>query len=87
MVKEELLNSVLETEDQYDLDLEKAVKRTNDTQEVITIIQKYEDILKSKNNRIINIAGDQGLLLKRFKEEDGFLDTVGLSQSHAYFKI
>ena len=39
------------------------------------------------NKRIINIAGNQGLLLKWFQEEDGFLDTVGSSQSHAYFKI
>ena len=27
------------------------------------------------------------MLLKTFEEEDEFLDMVGLSRSHAYFKI
>ena len=36
---------------------------------------------------IINIVAKQGQLLKRFKEEKGFIYMVGLSQSHSYLKI
>ena len=39
------------------------------------------------NKIIINIVGKQGELLKRFKEQDEFFDSVGLSQSNIYFKV
>ena len=94
IVKEELLNSILETEDQDDLDLDKAVKNTKESKEAVKIIKKYEEILENQNKRIINIErtpwehmGKQGQLLKRFKEEDGFFALMGLSHSYAYFKI
>ena len=38
-------------------------------------------------NKIINIVGKQGELLKRLKEEDELFDCVGLSRSNIYFKI
>lgn len=71
IVKEELLNSILETEDQDDLDLHKAVKNTKESKEAVKIIKKYEEILENQNKRIINIErtpwehmGKQGQLLK-----------------------
>lgn len=36
---------------------------------------------------MINIILNQGLFLKGSEEEDGFLDLVGLSPLHAYFKM
>ena len=45
IVKEELLSSVLEMEDQDDLDLDEAVQNTNDAQEAIMVIKRYEGIL------------------------------------------
>ena len=94
IVKEELLNSILETEDQDDLDLDKAVKNTKESKEAVKIIKKYEEILENQNKRIINIErtpwehmGKQGQLLKQFKEEGGFFAMVGLSHLYAYFKI
>ena len=86
IAKEKLLSSILEIEDQDDLDIDIVVKHTNSAQEVFTLITTYESI-KSKNKRIIYIAGIQGMILKRFKEEDGFWDMMGLSRSYAYFKI
>ena len=43
--------------------------------------------MKGANRRIINIVGKYGDLLKRFKEEDEFVDCVVLSRSNIYFKI
>ena len=89
LLKEALLGSILDMED-----LDETVKNTMESKEAVTIIKRYEEILKNQNKRIINIEktdwehmGKQGKLLERFKEEDGFLDMMGLSQSHAYFKI
>ena len=50
-------------------------------------MQKYENLLKGTNKKIINIIGKQGELLKRFKEKDEFFNSVGLSKSNIYFKM
>lgn len=73
--------------DQNDIDLDEVVGNINNAHKAVVLIKRYECILKSKNNRMINIYGHQGFLLKRFKEEEGFLDLVGLSRMHAYFKM
>ena len=86
IVKEELLGSILEMRHQDHLDLEEMAININNLREAAILIKIYEDLLKSKSRRIINIARVQGLLLKRFNEEEVFLDLVGLSRSHAYFK-
>ena len=77
IVKEELLDSIIEREDQDDLDMGEVVKNTNVAQEAITLINRYEGTLKSKNIRIINIVGNQEFLLKRFKEEMDFWILLG----------
>ena len=40
IVKEELLGSVLETEDNNDLDVDEVMKNTYDAQEAITVIKR-----------------------------------------------
>lgn len=40
IVKEELLGSVLETEDNDDLDMDEVMKNTNDAQEAIKLIKR-----------------------------------------------
>ena len=50
-------------------------------------MQKYQNLLKGANKKIINIVGKQGELLKRFKEEDEFFSNVGLGRSNIYFKM
>ena len=55
--------------------------------EGISLVQKYENLLKGANKKIINTVGKQGELLKRFKEEDEFFNTVGRSRSNIYFKM
>lgn len=69
IVKEELFDSILETENQDDVDLDEVVRNTNNPQEVVILIKRYESIPKRKNMRIINVAGNQRLLLKTFQDE------------------
>lgn len=38
--------------------------------EVISIIKKYEELLKGEKRKIINVVRKQGKLLKKFKESD-----------------
>ena len=47
--------------------------------EGISLVQKYENLLKGANKKIINVVGKQGEFLKIFKEENEFFDCVGLS--------
>ena len=42
---------------------------------------------KRSKQKITNIVGKQGELLKRFKHEDEFSNCLGLSRSNIYFKI
>ena len=44
--------------------------------EGISLVQKYENLLKGANKKIINIVGKQGQLLKRFTEDDEVFDRV-----------
>ena len=56
-----------------------------ETKDGIALVKLCEDLLKGANRKIINIVGKQGVLLKRFKEEDEFFDRVGLTRSNIYF--
>ena len=53
----------------------------------LSLVKNYEDLLKGANRKIINIAGKQGELLKRFMDNEEFFDRVGLSRSNIYYKI
>ena len=63
------------------------VKNAKESKDGISLVKKYEDLLKGANKKIINIVGKQGELLKRFKYSDESFDCVGLSRSNIYFKI
>ena len=88
MFKKELLASVviLDGEEDY-LELNEKVKNAKEPKDGVALVKKYEDLLKGKNKKIINIVGKQGELLKCFRDEDEFFDRVGLSRSNIYFKI
>ena len=63
------------------------MKNAKNLKDGISLVKKYEDLLKSSNKKIINIVPKQGNLLKRFKDSNEFFDGVGLSRSNIYFKI
>ena len=83
----ELLNSLKESKDGDKPDLDETTMNTKDANEVITIIKRYDRLVKIKIVNIISIEGKQGQLLKRFKEAEDFFETVGFSGPTIYFKI
>ena len=65
------IDEVLECED-----LNKEAEEIQDPEKAAKIIQRYEDIIKTKNKGIINVAY-QGQVFKRFKEKEKFAKLVG----------
>ena len=54
------------------------------------MIKRYEDIIKTKNKGIINVAYHQGQVFKRFKEKEKFAKLVselGIHKTTIIFKI
>ena len=87
-IKKELLESMLEVFEEEDyLQICQEVKNAKDLKYSISLVKKYEDLLKNSNKKITNIVAKQGELLKRVKDSDEFFDGVGLSRSNIYFKI
>ena len=82
MLKKELL----EVFEEEDLNMNEEIKKTKEVKDGISLVKKYEDLLKGANRKIINIVWKQGELLKRFKDYDKFFNSVGLSRSSIYFK-
>ena len=50
--------------------MDQEVKNAKEPKDGISLIKKYEDLLKGANRKIINIVGKQGELLKRFKDSN-----------------
>ena len=48
------------------------VKNVKELKHGISLVKKYENLLKGANRKIINIVGKQRELLKRFKDNDEF---------------
>ena len=58
VIKEELLDSMIEIEEKDKPGLDKAVKNTKKAEEAIRIIKRYEETLNSQNEKIIKCSGD-----------------------------
>ena len=79
------LDEVLECED-----LNKEAEEVQDPEKAAEIIKRYEDITKTKNKGIINVAYYQGQVFKRFKEKEKFTKLVselGIHKNIITFKI
>ena len=79
--------SILEVFEEENANLNGEVKNVKSLSEGISLVQKYENLLKGANKKIINVVGKQGEFLKIFKEENEFFDCVGLSWSNICFKM
>ena len=66
------IDDVLECED-----INKEAEEVQDPEKASKIIKRYEDIIKTKNKGIINVAYHQGQVFKRFKEKEKFAKLVG----------
>ena len=53
----------------------------------ISLVKKYEDLLKGVNRKIINIVRKTERVPKNIQDNEEFFDCVGLSRSNIYFKI
>ena len=86
-IKRELLNLFKENNDVEEQGLNETVNNLNNSQEVIVIIRRYEDVIKTQNKKAAGYIAKQVELLKRFKDAQNFFDNVGQSKSIIYFKI
>ena len=89
-IKKKLLDSMTIDEIVEFDDLNKEAEETQDPEEAAKIIKRYEDIIKTKNKGIINVAYHQGQVFKRFKEKEKFAKLVselGIHKTTIIFKI
>ena len=62
--------------------LNKEAEEIQDPEKAAEIIKRYEDIIKTKNKGIINVAYHQGQVFKRFKEKEKFAKLVSELRIH-----
>ena len=89
-IKTKLLDSMTIDEIVEFDDLNKEAEETQDPEEAAKIIKRYEDIIKTKNKEIINVAYHQGQVFKRFKEKEKFAKLVselGIHKTTIIFRI
>ena len=75
-IKTKLLDSMTIDEIVEFDDLNKEAEKIEDLEKAVEIIKRYEDIIKTKNKGIINVAYHQGQVFKRFKEKEKFAKLV-----------
>lgn len=85
IIKEERLSSLKVDVD--DCQLEELVGLTKKPEEAVRVVRRYEEILKTKSFKIVNIVGKLGQVLKQFTGLKEIFKLVGLSCSTIYFKI
>ena len=89
-IKKQLLDSMIIDEVAEFENLNKKAKEVQDPEEAAEIIKRYEDVIKIKKKKIINVAYHQGQIFKRFKEKKEFAKLVselGIHKTTIIFKI
>ena len=81
-IKRKLLDSMTIDEIVEFDDLNKEAEKIEDLEKAVEIIKWYEDIIKTKNKGIINVAYHQGQVFKRFKEKEKFVKLVSELRTH-----
>ena len=82
-VKEELLNSLRENDEDEE---ETEMKTANNPTETIELINHYEEIIRTQYKRVIQYSYKQREILKMFKGTENFFDNARRSRSTVYFK-
>ena len=89
-IKTKLLESITIDEVLECEDLNKEAEEVQDSERAAEIIKRYEDIIKTKNKGIINVAYHQGQVFKRFKEKEKFtkiITELGIHKNTIIFRI
>ena len=85
LIESIVINEVVETDN-----LNKQAEEIQDLEEAAKVIQKYEDIIRTKNKGVISIAYHQGKVFKKFKDKEKFITLVsrlGIHKNTIIFKI
>ena len=75
-IKKKLLDSMTIYEVVEFDDLNKEAEETQGPEEAVKIFKQYEDIIKTKNKGIINVAYHRGQFFKRIKDKEKFAKLV-----------
>ena len=89
-IKKQLLDSMIIDENLEFDDLNKEAEEVQDPEKAAKIIKRYEDIIKTKNKGIINVAYHQGQVFKRLKQKGKFakfVSELGIHETTIIFKI
>ena len=89
-IKKKLLDSMTIGEIVEFDDLNKEAEEVQDPEKAVIIIERYENIIKTKRKGIINVAYHQGQVFKRFKEKEKFAKLVselGIHKTTIILKI
>ena len=89
-IKKKLLDSMAIGEIVEFDDLNKEAEEIQDPEKAVIIIERYENIIKTKRKGIINVAYHQGQVFKRFKEKEKFAKLVselGIHKTTIIFRI
>ena len=89
-IKKQLLESIVINEVMESEELNKQAEEVQDTEEAAKVIQKYENIIRTKKKGIISIAYHQGKVFKKFKDKEKFITLVsrlGIHKNTIIFKI
>ena len=81
-IKTKLLDFITIDEVLESKDLNKEAEEVDNPERGAEIIKQYEDIIKTKNKGIINVAYHQGQVFKRFKEKEKFAELVSELRIH-----
>ena len=72
-IKKQLLESMIIDEVVEFEDLNKEAEEIREPEKAAEVIERYEDIIKTKKKGIISVAYHQKKVLKRFKEKEKFV--------------
>ena len=89
-VKKQLIESMVVNEVVETNELNKQAEEVQDLEEAAKVIQKYENIIRTKKKGIINIAFHQGKVFKKFKDKEKVITLVnklGIHKTTIIFKI
>ena len=89
-IKKQLLDLMIIDEVVEFQDLNEEAEEIQDPIKAAEIIKQYEDIIKTKNKGIINVAYHQGKVFKIFKQKEKFdklVSELGIYKSTIIFKI
>ena len=88
-IKKQLLESIIINEAVESEEFNREAEGVQDLEEAAKVIQKYENIIKTKKKGIISVAYHQNKVFRKFKEKEKFIKSVsklGIHKNTIIFK-